>query len=137
MLIIAGHTEVDPDDRNEAVAVMRDQLTRACDALGCLDVAITADSVDPTGAVLTGRRTAEQVDHWNGDHLGVPIFVPNHRPPGPTVAGYPRVTYVPDGIESARTPALRRADVADRVGGRSGDRHPGGHPHPLPHPSPN
>ena len=63
MLIIAGRTEVDPDDRDEAVAVMRGLLTRACEAPGCLDVAITVDSVDPTGTVLTGRRTAEQVDH--------------------------------------------------------------------------
>jgi hypothetical protein len=107
MPIIAGHIEVDPHDRNEAVAVVRDPLTRACDAPGRLDVAITADSVDPTGAVPTGRRTAEQIDHWNGEHHGVPIFVPSHRPPGPTVAGYPRVTYVPDGIESAMSPALR------------------------------
>ena len=137
MLIIAGHTEVDPDDRDEAVAVVRDLVTRACGAPGCLDVAITADSVDPTGAALTGRRTAEQVDHRNGEHHGVPIFVPSHRLPGPTVAGYPRVTSLPDGIESAMAQALRRADVADRVGGPSGDRHAGGHPHPLPHPSPN
>jgi hypothetical protein len=72
MPIIAGHTKVDPDDRDEAVAVMRDLLTRACDASGCLDAAITADSVDPTGAALTGRRTAEQVDHWNADDHGVP-----------------------------------------------------------------
>ena len=48
MLIIAGHIEVDPDDRDEAVAVMRDLVTRARDAPGCLDLAITADSVDPT-----------------------------------------------------------------------------------------
>jgi hypothetical protein len=34
MLIIAGHIEVDPDDRDEAVAVMRDPVTRACDAPG-------------------------------------------------------------------------------------------------------
>jgi hypothetical protein len=39
MLITAGHTEVDPDDRDESVAVMRDPLTRACDAPGCLDQA--------------------------------------------------------------------------------------------------
>ena len=32
---------------------------------------------------------------------GVQIFVPSHRPPGPSVAGYPLVTYVTDGIESA------------------------------------
>ena len=48
MLIIAGHTEVDPDDRDEAVAVMRDPLTRARDAPGRLALAITAASVDPT-----------------------------------------------------------------------------------------
>ena len=36
-----------------------------------------------TGAVLAGRNTVEQVDHWGGDHHdGVPIFVPSHRPPG-------------------------------------------------------
>jgi quinol monooxygenase YgiN len=46
MLIIAGHTEVDPDDRDEAVAVVRDLVTRARDAPRCLDVAITADPVD-------------------------------------------------------------------------------------------
>jgi dihydrofolate reductase len=109
MPIIAGHAEADPDDRDEAVAVMRDLLTRACDAPECLDVAITVDSVDPTGAVLTGRRTAEQVDHWNGDYLGAPIFVPSHRLPRSTVAGYPRVTYVPDGIESAMARAEAKA----------------------------
>ena len=54
-----------------------------------------------TGAVVAGRRTVEQVDHWGGDEHGVPIFVPSHRPPGPTVANYPLVTYVSDGIASA------------------------------------
>ena len=46
------------------------------------------------GAVVTGRRTAEQVDHWGGGHHGdgVPIFVPSHRPPDPFVANYPLVT---------------------------------------------
>ena len=47
MLIIAGHIEVDPDDRDEAVAVMRDPVTRARDAPGCLDLAITAGLIDP------------------------------------------------------------------------------------------
>ena len=36
MLIIARHTEVDPDDRDGEVAVIRDPLTRACDAHGRL-----------------------------------------------------------------------------------------------------
>ena len=40
------------------------------------------DEGNATGAVLTGRRTVEQVDHWGGNHHGVPIFVVSHRPPG-------------------------------------------------------
>jgi quinol monooxygenase YgiN len=40
--------EVDPDNRDEAVAVVRDLVTRARDAPGGLDLAITADSDDPT-----------------------------------------------------------------------------------------
>ena len=61
---------------------------------------------------LSGRRTVEQVDHWGGDHHGVPIFVPSHRPPGPSVANYPLVTYVTDGIASAMAQA--KAAAGDR-----------------------
>jgi len=72
------------------------------------------DEWNATGAVLVGRRTAEQVDHWGGDHHGrcVPIFVPSHRPPGPSVANYPLVTYVTDGI--ARAMAQAKATAGDR-----------------------
>jgi dihydrofolate reductase len=65
------------------------------------------DEYNATGAVVVGRRTAEVVDHWGGDHhgRGVPIFVPSHRPPGPSVANYPLVTYVNDGIASAMAQA--------------------------------
>jgi dihydrofolate reductase len=70
------------------------------------------DEWNATGAVLVGRRTAEQVDHWKGDHHGVPIFVPSHRPPGPSVANYPSVTYVTDGIASAMAQA--KAAAGDR-----------------------
>lgn len=64
------------------------------------------------GAMVAGRRTVEQVDHWGGDHQGVPIFVPSHRPPGPSVANYPLVTYVRDGITSAMAQA--KAAAGDR-----------------------
>lgn len=65
------------------------------------------------GAVLAGRRTAELMDHWGGDHGGLPIFVPSHRPPGPAARwGYPLVTYVTDGIESAMAQA--KAAAGDR-----------------------
>ena len=71
------------------------------------------DEVNATGAVLVGRRTVEQADHWKGDHHdGVPIFVPSHRPPGPSVANYPLVTYVTDGIASAMAQA--KAAAGDR-----------------------
>ena len=42
----------------------------------------------------------------------LPIFVPSHRPPGPSVANYPLVTYVTDGIESAMAQA--KAAAGDR-----------------------
>ena len=66
------------------------------------------------GAVVTGRRTAELMDHWGGNLMGgVPIFVPSHRPPGPAARwSYPNVTYT-DGIVSA----MEQAKAA------AGDRH--------------
>jgi dihydrofolate reductase len=65
--------------------------------------------MDATGAVLVGRRTAEQVDHYKGDHHGVPIFVLSHRLPPPSVTNYPLVTYVTDGIENAMARAKTAA----------------------------
>jgi dihydrofolate reductase len=71
------------------------------------------DEVRETGAVLSGRNTVEQTDHWGGDHHdGVPIFVPSHRPPAASVAKYPLVTYVTDGIASAMAQA--KAAAGDR-----------------------
>src|SRR6478752_552724 len=70
------------------------------------------DEWNAAGAVLAGRRTVEQVDHWGGDHHGVPIFVPSHRPPDPSVVNYPLVTYVTDGIASAMAQA--KAAAGDR-----------------------
>ncbi|MFF7446497.1 MULTISPECIES: dihydrofolate reductase family protein [unclassified Streptomyces] len=71
------------------------------------------DEWNAAGAVLAGRRTAELMDHWGGDHGGLPIFVPSHRPPGPAARwGYPLVTYVTDGIESAMAQA--KAAAGDR-----------------------
>jgi dihydrofolate reductase len=71
------------------------------------------DEIKATGAVLSGRNTVEQTDHWGGDHHdGVRIFVPSHRPPGPSVATYPLVTYVTEGIVSAMAQA--KAAAGDR-----------------------
>jgi dihydrofolate reductase len=70
------------------------------------------DEMNDYGAILAGRRTVEQVDHWAGDRHGVRIFVPSHRPPDPSVANYPLVTYVSDGIASAMAQA--KAAAGDR-----------------------
>lgn len=71
------------------------------------------DEINATGAVLSGRRTAEQTDHWGGNHHCVPIFVASHRPPGPSAAKYPLVTYVSDGTESAIAQAKAAAKDKD------------------------
>lgn len=70
------------------------------------------DEMHGYGAILAGRRTAEQIDHWGGNRNGVRIFVPSHRPPDPSVARYPLVTYVMDGIASAMEQA--KAAAGDR-----------------------
>lgn len=70
------------------------------------------DEMHGYGAILAGRRTVEQIDHWGGDRNGVRIFVPSHRPPAPSVSKYPLVTYVTDGIESAMAQA--KAAAGDR-----------------------
>ena len=60
------------------------------------------------GAVLTGRRTFESADGWNGNHAWGPAFVLTHHVPD----GWPRpgstVHFVTDGVESA----VRRARAA-------------------------
>jgi dihydrofolate reductase len=64
-----------------------------------------------TGAVITGRRTGDFVDYWDGDHHdGVPIFVPTHRQP--TENHHPLVHFVTDGIESCVSQA--KAAAGDR-----------------------
>jgi len=70
------------------------------------------DELDTAGAVLAGRRDRGAGRSLGGDNRGLPIFVPSHRPPGPSVANYPLVTYVNDGIESAMAQA--KAAAGDR-----------------------
>ena len=68
------------------------------------------DEGHATGAVVAGRRTAEQAGHWGGNHHGVPIFVVSHNSPGPEAVNYPLVTYVNDGVASAMTQAKAAAN---------------------------
>jgi dihydrofolate reductase/uncharacterized protein YndB with AHSA1/START domain len=64
-----------------------------------------------TGAVLVGRRTFDHAGHWNGDHHGVPIFVPTRGTPPPPDSEL--VHYVTDGVERAMARAKEAAGDAN------------------------
>jgi dihydrofolate reductase len=53
-----------------------------------------------TGAVVVGRKTFEYAGHWDGDHHGVPIFVPTRGTPPEPQSGW--VHYVPDAATAMR-----------------------------------
>lgn len=65
MLIIAGHVQVAPERRDMLVAELADLVRRSREAPGCLDVAVTADSVDPTRINNFERwESAEHLEAW-------------------------------------------------------------------------
>lgn len=62
MLIIAGHLEVDPNQRDAFVAAHHDLLRRGREAPGCLDLAISADPLNPA--------RVNNFEHWESrEHL--------------------------------------------------------------------
>jgi dihydrofolate reductase len=70
------------------------------------------DEMLATGAVISGRRTADFADYWDGDHHdGVPIFVLTHQAPTGTQVG--GVRFVTDGVESCVEQAKRAAGDRD------------------------
>ncbi len=65
MLIIAGYLEVDPKRRDEFVAAHQDLLRRGRAAAGCLDLAISADSLNPSRVNNFERwQSREHLDAW-------------------------------------------------------------------------
>src|SRR3954447_15821878 len=69
------------------------------------------DEVMATGSVLVGRRTFDIAGRWNGDHHGVPIFVPTRGTPPPPASAL--VNYVTDGVETAMARAKQAAGEAN------------------------
>ncbi|MGI8939718.1 MAG: putative quinol monooxygenase [Iamia sp.] len=65
MIIIAGHYLVNEEQRDACVDAYRDLVSRSRTADGCIEVAITADSVDP-GRInnLEVWRDADALDAW-------------------------------------------------------------------------
>jgi dihydrofolate reductase len=62
-----------------------------------------------TGAVVSGRGTAEPAGFWGGDnHDGVPIFILSRHEPDPMTEQWPLITYVSD-VTTAMTQAEQAA----------------------------
>jgi dihydrofolate reductase len=70
--------------------------------------------VEETGAVVTGRRTYDITNGWNGNGPlpGRPLFVVTHRVPGKVPTGEARYTFVTGGV----------AEAVTRAGEAAGDR---------------
>jgi quinol monooxygenase YgiN len=65
MLIIAGYLEVDASQRDAFVAAHHDLVRRGREAPGCLDLAITADPLDPARVNNFERwESREHLDAW-------------------------------------------------------------------------
>ncbi|TDC87328.1 dihydrofolate reductase [Saccharopolyspora aridisoli] len=63
-----------------------------------------------TGAVVVGRKTFDHAGHWDGDHHGVPIFVPTRGTAPEPQSGW--VHYVPD-VATAMREAKAAAGAED------------------------
>jgi quinol monooxygenase YgiN len=65
VIIIAGYSLTDADKRDSAVAAFADMVARARKHDGCLDVAISADAVDPERInVFEHWRDQQSLDTW-------------------------------------------------------------------------
>ncbi|MCC6178457.1 MAG: antibiotic biosynthesis monooxygenase [Chloroflexi bacterium] len=65
MIIIAGYTLTETDERDAAVAAFAEMVARVRKADGCLDVSISADSVDPERVnVVELWRDQQSLDAW-------------------------------------------------------------------------
>jgi dihydrofolate reductase len=79
------------------------------------------DSIRTAGALVSGRRTFDLTNGWNGRHpIDVPVFVVTHSVPQDWIqewgAGAP-FTFVTDGVESAMEQARRVAGDKNVIAG--------------------
>ncbi len=65
MIVIAGHFNVPAAQRDAFVAAHADLVTRARQFPGCIDLAVTADTVDPTRVNnMEVWRSEEDLQAW-------------------------------------------------------------------------
>jgi quinol monooxygenase YgiN len=94
MLIIAGYLEVDASRRDDYVAAHHDLLRRGREAVGCIDLAISADPLNPTRVNNFERwESREHLEAWRKV-----AAVPNH---GISITGGQMMEYT---IAEARPP---------------------------------
>lgn len=70
--------------------------------LAAPDAAVFQELMDNSGAVVTGRRTYDVSNGWNGDgpHPGVPLFVVTHQPPASVPEGLASYTFVSEVVSA-------------------------------------
>ena len=79
MIIVAGHIVVDPADRDDYLATCRAVVEQARGTPGCLDFALTADTVEPGRINVFERWSNAEVlaafrGAGSGDDLGARIL---------------------------------------------------------------
>lgn len=60
MLIISGHLEVDPAERDEFIAERVDDIKASRAEDGCIDYALSADPVDPSRVLIFERWESKE-----------------------------------------------------------------------------
>jgi dihydrofolate reductase len=83
---------------------------------------IVAEMFERMGVMLTGRRTYEIANGWNGTHPvnGIPVVIMTNDPPSIVPKGRSHLVFVSDGIESAVETAKALANGKDvGIGGAS------------------
>lgn len=64
---------------------------------------VVAEMFQEAGAMLTGRRTYEIANGWNGNHPvnSIPVVIMTHKPPQNPPRGKSQLVFVTSGIEAA------------------------------------
>lgn len=83
MLIVAGHFDIDPSDRDAFIAGRVESMTATRSEGGCLEYVMSADPVDPTRVVLF-----ERWDDQASLDAHMKALATAARPSGPAPTGF-------------------------------------------------
>jgi len=81
MLIISGHLEVEPSERDEFIAERIDLIKSTRTEDGCIDYVLSADPVDPTRVLIFERWESQEhlSEHLKGVMAPPPEGAPTPR----------------------------------------------------------